>query len=117
MATAYPSVYYSLASTIEVTPKTIKTEYGDGMQKIIPDGINYLLRSGTIEHDLITTEEATTIRNFIKANMGGQVVQIKNLMDDPSGATTMNVYLLGYSQVANGATFTLNVSYRETPQL
>lgn len=116
MATTYPTVIYGQGSSIDVNPRTISTEYGDGMQKVIPDGINYLLRSGTLEHPLLTASAASTLRTFLLSNMGGQVVTILNKMDDPTGATTMNVYLLKYNQVSAGGLFTISVQFRETPQ-
>lgn len=116
MAVTYPTVIYGQGSTYTITPDLISTDYGDGMQKVVPNGINNQLKSGSLEHPLLTIAQAATLRTFLLANMTGQIVQILNKMDDPTGGTTMNVYILGYSQASSGSQFTFTVKFQETPQ-
>lgn len=113
MATAYPTIIYGQGSTITTSPRTIKSEFGDGYQQVIADGINYLPRSGTLEHPYIDNATAATLLSFLRSNSAGQVVTIKNLMEDPSGATTLNVRIINWSHSFDGITQTYNVNFVE----
>lgn len=113
MAVAYPTIIYGQGSTIATAPRTIETSFGDGYQQVIPDGINYLPRSGSLEHPLIDSATAQSLLAFLRANSGGQVVAIKNYMEDSSGNTTLNVRIRSWSKSTDGITETYNVNFVE----
>jgi len=113
MATAYPTIIYGQGSTINTTPRLIESNFGDGYQFTIGDGINNLPRTGTLEHPNIENSEAATLLAFLRANSTGQVVTIINYMEDPTGATTLNVTIQNWSQRTDGITQTYNVNFRE----
>jgi phage-related protein len=113
MATAYPTIIYGQASNITTTPRNIETEFGDGYQQVVADGINALPRTGTLEHPFIDNATAASLLAFLRANANGQVVTIKNYMEDPTGATTLNVRITGWSRASDGITHTYNVNFRE----
>jgi phage-related protein len=113
MATAYPTIIYGQSSSITTTPRLIITEYGDGYQSVLTDGINFIPRTGTLDHPLIDNATAATLLSFLRANSGGQVVTIKNYMEDPSGATTLNVRILGWSHSLDGITQNYSVTFKE----
>ena len=101
MAVTYPTVIYGQDSTIEETPRLIRTKMGDGNQQVIVDGINAFDVNGSIVHPLIDQTTQATLRTFYRTNIG-QVVQIKNMMQDYTGATTMNVIILGWQESNQG---------------
>lgn len=113
MATAYPTIIYGQGSSITTTPRLIITEYGDGYQSVLADGINYKPRTGSLEHPQIDNTLAGTLLTFLKANSGGQVVSIINYMEDPTGATTLNVRIVNWSHTFDGITQTYIVNFRE----
>jgi phage-related protein len=114
MATAYPNIIIGTGSNTQFQVKSLVTDFGDGYQEITPNGINFIVQAGNIQHPLITTAEAATVRNFLKQHVGrNSVVSIPNLMVDPTGATTLNVYLLSWQEAYDGHLFTITVSYRE----
>lgn len=113
MAVTYPTIIYGTNSTISTTPRTIKTEYGDGYQQVIADGINYLPRSGTLEHPLIDNATAATLLAFLRTNSNGTVVTILNKMEDPTGASTLNVRIVSWSHSFDGITQNYSVNFIE----
>lgn len=113
MATAYPTIIYGQGSRIDTAPRLIETSYGDGYQNTIPDGINYLPRSGSLEHPLIDNATALSLLTFLRANSGGQIVSIINYMEDATGATTLNVRIRSWSKQSDGITNTYNVNFTE----
>jgi hypothetical protein len=113
MAVAYPTVIYGESSTIEITPRLIRGDMGDGNQFVAKDGINHLDISGVLEHPLLDSTEAGTLRTFLQNNTGGEVVTILNKMQDNTGATTMNVILLGWTEDYAADTTTFRVSYQK----
>ena len=113
MAVTYPTIIYGQGSRLETAPRLIETGYGDGYQQVIPDGINYLPRSGNLEHPLIDNTTAATLLAFLRANSGGQIVTIKNMMEDPTGATILNVRIKSWSKQQDGITNTYNVNFVE----
>lgn len=113
MAVTYPTIIYGQGSRIDTAPRLIETTYGDGYQQVIPDGINYLPRSGSLEHPFIDNATAATLLAFLRENSGGQVVAIKNYMEDPTGSTTLNVRLKNWSKTTDGITNTYNVNFVE----
>ncbi len=113
MAVTYPVVVYGQASSIDTTPRLIRTIMGDGNQAIIVNGINFLDESGQLEHPLLEAADAATLRTFLKTYCNGTVVTIVNWMEDYTGATTMNVILTGYRQAFDGVTYTFTVSYEK----
>lgn len=113
MATAYPTIIYGQGSSITTNPRTISSNYGDGYQSVIADGINFLPRSGTLEHPLIENSVAATLLAFLRANAAGQVVTIINYMEDPTGATNLNVRITSWSRQTDGITQTYNVNFVE----
>ena len=113
MATAYPTIIYGQGSRIDTAPRLIETNFGDGYQQVIPDGINYLPRSGSLEHPFIDNSVAATLLAFLRSNAGGQVVTIKNYMEDASGSTTLNVRIKSWSKTTDGITNTYNVNFVE----
>jgi len=113
MAVTYPTIVYGTGSSINTNPRTIKTEFGDGYQQVIADGINFLPRSGTLEHPLIDNATAATLLAFLRSNSAGQVVTIKNLMEDPTGASTLNVRIVNWSHSFDGITQNYSVNFIE----
>lgn len=125
MATVnYPTVIYGDTTTTSYQVRSIKSEFGDGYQEVTPDGINYIVQEGTLVHPLLPianyTENsvsysgATTLRNFLKQYCGtSTIVVIKNMMEDPTGATTKKVFLDNWSERYDGVLYTFNVRYRE----
>lgn len=113
MATAYPTIIYGQGSRIDTAPRLIETPYGDGYQQVVPDGINYLPRTGTLEHPYIDNATAATLLAFLRANSGGQIVTIINYMEDASGASTLNVRIKSWSKSTDGITNTYNVNFQE----
>ena len=113
MAVTYPTIIYGQGSRIETAPRLLETGFGDGYQQVIPDGTNYLPRSGSLEHPLIDNATAATLLAFLRANSGGQVVAIKNYMEDPTGSTTLNVRIKSWSKQQDGITNTYNVNFVE----
>jgi len=113
MAT-YPTVKYDQRSKANYDVRSIQSDFGDGYQEVTPDGINYIVQNGTIAHQLLTLSEASTLRNFLKANCGtSNLVTIINYMEDPTGATTLNVYLQSWSETYIGTHYNFNVKYRQ----
>lgn len=113
MAVTYPTIIYGQGSRLDTSPRVIDNPFGDGYQQIIPDGINYLPRSGTLEHPLIDNSTAATLLAFLRSNSGGQIVTIINMMEDPTGATTLNVRIKSWSKQSDGITNTYNVNFVE----
>lgn len=115
MATTYPTIVYGEDSNITTQPRLLGTnlEMGDGYQWVIGDGKNYLPRFVTLVHPLIDDATASTLKTFLRANANGTVVTIKNLMEDPSGAETLNVVILGWNRESDGITHTYTVNFRE----
>lgn len=113
MATAYPTIIYGQGSSITTSPRLITTNFGDGYQQVIADGINYLPRSGTLEHPLIDNPTAATLLAFLRANANGTVVSIINYMEDPTGATTLNVRIRNWTRNTDGITQTYLVNFEE----
>ena len=113
MAIAYPTIIYGTGSRLDTQPRLIDTPFGDGHQQVIPDGINYLPRSGSLEHPLIDNATATTLLAFLRANSGGQVVTILNMMEDNTGATTLNVRIKSWSKQQDGIVNTYTVNFVE----
>lgn len=113
MAVTYPTIVYGQNSSITTTPRLISSDFGDGYQSVFADGINYLPRTGTLEHPLLDNTEAATLLAFLRANSAGQVVTIKNMMEDPTGATNLNVYILNWSHTQDGITQNYSVNFRE----
>lgn len=113
MATTYPTIVYGTGSTIDTNPRTVSTDFNDGYQLVIGDGINNMPRTGTLEHPLIDQATATTLLTFLRANSTGQVVTIKNMMEDSSGSTTLNVRITNWSSRTDGITWTFTVNFRE----
>jgi phage-related protein len=113
MATTYPTIIYGQGSRIDTNPRLIDTPYGDGYQQVTADGINYLPRSGSLEHPLIDNTTAATLLAFIKANSGGQIVTIIDYMEDPTGATTLNVRIRSWSKTTDGIANTYTVNFVE----
>lgn len=112
MAVTYPTVIYGQGSTIDEIPRLIRTKMGDGNQQVIVDGINAIDTSGTIEHPLIDQATQATLRSFYRTNIG-QVVTIKNLMQDYTGATTMNVIITGWQESNQGEVSTFTVDFEK----
>ena len=114
MAT-YPTLDYDQSSKANYQVRSIKTSFGDGYQEVTPDGINYIVQNGSIIHKLLSITDATTLRTFLRANCGtSEVVVIKNMMEDPTGATNLNVYLNSWSESYIGTHYNFTVSYRES---
>ena len=91
-----------------------KSTFGDGYQEVTPDGINAIVQSGTIAHQLLSIGDAGTLRTFLRANCGtSEVVVIKNMMEDPTGATSLNVYLNSWTESYIGTHYNFSVAYRE----
>jgi len=113
MAVSYPTIVYGQSSSITTSPRVIRSEYGDGYGRNIADGINYLPRSGTLVHPLIDNTTAATLLAFLRANNQGIVVTIINYMEDPTGATTLNVRIMDWNHTFDGVTQTYNVNFVE----
>jgi phage-related protein len=109
MAVIYPTIIYGQESSVNAVPRLIRTNYGDGNQSVIIDGINAINKNITLVHPLLESDVATPLRNFLEANIGN-VVQIKNMMEDYTGATTMNIIILGWTQEFDGVTYTFTVT-------
>jgi len=113
MAT-YPTLDYNQSSKANYTVRSIQSDMGDGYQEVTPDGINYIVQNGTVAHQLLTIAEALTLRNFLKLYAGtSEVVTIKNMMEDPTGATTLDVFLQSWSESYIGTHYNFNVKYRQ----
>ena len=121
MAVSYPApIKYDTRSSARYAVRSLTNDFGDGYQEVTPDGINNIVQGGTLVHELIpqndnaTTVGAGTLRTFLKANCGtSNVVQIKNMMEDPTGANTLNVYLNSWTENYTGVYYTFTISYRE----
>lgn len=121
MAVTYPNpLIYGVSTSNTYDVRSLKTDFGDGYQEVTPDGINYITQKGTLVHSLLPigdtahTVGATTLRNFLKANCGtSNVVSIKNMMEDPTGNTNLNVFLTGWSEKYDGVLFSFSVQFRE----
>lgn len=113
MASTYPTIVYGQGSNITTTPRTIGSPFGDGYQQVIADGINFLPRSGTLEHPLIDNATAATLLAFLRANSAGQIVTIINYMEDPTGATTLNVRIRSWGHGQDGITQNYSVNFEE----
>ena len=109
MAVIYPDVIYGQDSAVQAVPRLIRTRMGDGNQAVIIDGINAIDKNITLVHPLLESDIATPLRSFLETNIG-QVVQIKNMMEDYSGLTTMNIMILGWTQDFDGVTYTFTVT-------
>jgi phage-related protein len=113
MAIAYPIVVYGQDSTIDSNPRLIRTSLGDGNQQVTADGINWLEVSGTLQHPLLDSATASTLRTFLQTNTAGQVVSIVNWMQDYNGSTTLNVILTGWRESFDGVTYNFDVNYEK----
>lgn len=110
MAVTYPTIIYGQDSKISTSPRLIRTGMGDGNQQVIKDGINHLDKAVVLVHPLLDSADAATIRNFLETYSDGSVVQIKNYMQDYTGATTMNIVITGFQEEFDGVTYTFSVS-------
>lgn len=113
MATTYPTIIYGQGSRIDTNPRTIESPYGDGYQAVAADGINYLPRSGSLEHPLIDNPTAATLLAFLRSNSSGQIVTIINYMEDATGASTLNVRIKSWSKTTDGIVNTYIVNFVE----
>ena len=117
MATLYPvlpTLKYDQSSQANYNVRTITTEFGDGYQQVQPDGINFNVQTGTLTHRLLSLADAATLRAFLETNCGtSSVITILNMMEDPTGATTLNVYLQSYRVTNLGSHFNYTINYRE----
>ena len=119
-----PTIIYGDSSSTTYDVRSIKSDFGDGYQEVTPDGINYIVQGGTLAHPLlpignysnngITYTGATALRNFLKQYCGtSTIVVIKNMMEDPTGNTTLNVFLDNWTEKYDGVLYTFGVRYRE----
>ena len=53
------------------------------------------------------------MRDFLKSVMDGQVVSIKNCMEDPRGNETLNVYITSYTTTYKETLTTFTVTFTE----
>lgn len=113
MTITYPVLTYGQGSRIDTNPRNIATPFGDGYQQVIPDGINNLPRTGVLEHPLLDNTTASTLLTFLRANSSGQIVTIVNWMEDPTGATTLNIRIKLWTHTLDGITQTYLVTYEE----
>ncbi len=113
MAVNYPTIIYGQNSSITTSPRTISSNYGDGYQAVIADGINFLPRTGSLDHPLIDNATAATLLAFLRANSAGQVVTIINYMEDATGATNLNVRIKSWSKTQDGITNNYTVNFEE----
>lgn len=120
----YPNIIYGVSSSTQYAVDSIRSNFGDGYQSVTPDGINYIKQQGSLDHPLlpaadytvagVTYAGATTLRAFLKQYCGSStIVVIKNMMEDPTGATTLNTYLNSWNESYDGVLFNFTVSYRE----
>lgn len=111
----YPTQFkFDSSSSIQHTVRTTKSEFGDGYQMVVPDGVNYIVRNGTITHRFLSIAEASTLRNFLRANCGTSTqVIIRNYFEDPTGSQTMTVYLESWSEVNVGILYNFSIKFRE----
>lgn len=111
----YPATLkFDESSQANYSVRSNKTDFGDGYQSVVPDGINYIVQNGNIVHRDISITDANTIRAFLRANCGTSTkVTIQNLMEDPTGATTLDVYLESWSERYLGKLYTFTVKYRQ----
>jgi phage-related protein len=122
MAILYTSpAPFDESSRISHTARSIKSSFGDGYQEVTPDGINNIVRTGTIVHRFVPQSTNTrsvgagVLRTFLRQNCGtNTVVQIPNWFEDPTGSTTLNVYLESWSESYTGNTFTFTIKFRES---
>ena len=113
MAT-YPTLKYDQSSKANYTVRSVQSDFGDGYQEVTSDGINHIVQNGTLSHQLLTLAEAGTLRSFLKANCGtSTLVTILNKMEDPTGGTTLDVYLQSWSESYIGTHYNFNVKYRQ----
>jgi len=116
MAT-YPTattLKYDQSSKANYNVRSIQSDFGDGYQEVTPDGINHIVQNGTLSHQLLSAADALTLRNFLKANCGtSTLVTILNMMEDPTGGTTLDVYLQSWSESYVGTHYNFNVKYRQ----
>ena len=121
MAINYPTpIKYSSNTTTAYNVRSVKSTFGDGYQEVTPDGINSVVQGGNLSHQLVplitntNSVSAATLRTFLKLHCGtSTVVVIENFMEDPTGATTLNVYLNSWSESYVGTHFNITVRYRE----
>ena len=116
MAT-YPvasTLKYNQASKANYTVRSIQSDFGDGYQEVTADGINHIVQGGTLVHQLLSAADASTLRTFLKANCGtSTVVTILNNMEDPTGGTTLDVFLSSWSETYIGTHYNFSVAYRQ----
>lgn len=118
----YPSpIKFEQTSTSGTSVRSIISEFGDGYQEVTPDGINYLTRSGTIVHTLVPQSDTSTsvgagsLRTFLRSVAGtNTVVTIPNYFEDPTGNTSLDVYIESWSESYRGTTFTFSINFRES---
>lgn len=111
----YPGILkYDETSQTTYSVRSNKTDFGDGYQQIVPDGINYIMQNGTLVHKDISITDANTLRSFLRTNCGTSTkVTILNMMEDPTGGTTLDVYLESWSERYVGKLYTFSVKYRQ----
>lgn len=118
----YPSpIKFEQTSSASTTARSITSDFGDGYQEVTPDGVNYLVRSGTMVHTLVpisdsaTSVGASTLRTFLRGVAGtNTVVTIPNYFEDPTGATPLDIYIESWSESYAGNTFTFGIRFRES---
>ena len=109
-----PTLKYNQASKANYQVRSIQSNFGDGYQEVTPDGINFIVQNGTLSHQLLSLADAVTLRTFLKANCGtSNTVTILNMMEDPTGATTLEVFLSSWTESYIGTHYNFSVAYRQ----
>lgn len=106
----------SISSSITRTVRLVALELGDGAQNVYADGINNAMAEMSIVYEYLSQSEANTLLTFLKTYSKGQIITIPLLVEDPTGATTANFYITGfsYSREEGGTLTNFEITVKET---
>ena len=60
----------TLGSSVEVEPKVLLAQFGDGYNQRAADGINNILHKATLTWEVLTRSEAGALMNFFRERAG-----------------------------------------------
>lgn len=123
MAVTYPiNIKYNDRSTSTYNVRANRNNFGDGYQEVVADGINNIVRTGTLVHTLIPwatnvdSVGALDLRTFLRTNCGtSNVVTLVDYMEYPAGdGPALYAYLDSWTESYTGTYYTFSVAYRES---
>lgn len=115
MATLFPTIAVSQASSRSSARDMVAVKYGNGYEQRLPNGINYKRDMWSVSWDGLNTTDKNTIVSFINTVSDGSTIQWTSPFD-----TTEKKYVLeGDWSISdtNGAIYSIQITLRQVYDL